>query len=57
MSVRFLTREIGSLAKPPWLVKARRSVPLDEADVAHAKTWGERLGVDGVGAAYRGAHD
>ena len=32
----FLTHEIGSLAKPPWLVKATAGTPLDESDVEHA---------------------
>ncbi len=48
--VRFLSREIGSLAKPPWLVKARRGVPLEEADVEHARAWGERLDVEDHGS-------
>ena len=45
--VRLLTHEIGSLAKPPWLVKANAGSPLDAADIEHAKVWGERLGVEG----------
>src|ERR671935_2105677 len=44
---RFLTHEIGSLAKPPWLVKTSQGRPLEEADIEHARTWGERVGVDG----------
>ena len=47
MSVRFLTREIGSLGKPAWRVKSFAGRPLDEADVAEARRWGERLGVEG----------
>ena len=47
MSVRFATREIGSLAKPPWRVKAFAGRPLEEPDVAAAKRWGERLSVPG----------
>ena len=44
---KFLTHEIGSLAKPPWLVKTSASRPLDDSDVDHARSWGERLGVPG----------
>lgn len=40
-----LTHEMGSLAKPGWRVKAYAGKPLDDRDVAEAKTWGERLGV------------
>ena len=47
MSVRFVTREIGSLAKPPWRVKAFAGKPLEDHDVAEAERWGERLEVDG----------
>jgi 5-methyltetrahydropteroyltriglutamate--homocysteine methyltransferase len=47
LSVRFLTREIGSLAKPPWRVKSFADRPLDEADFAEAERWGRRLEVDG----------
>ncbi len=43
--VRFLTHEIGSLAKPPWHVKTAAGRPLAESDVEHARSWGERLGV------------
>jgi 5-methyltetrahydropteroyltriglutamate--homocysteine methyltransferase len=42
---RFLTHEIGSLAKPPWLVKTSAGQPLEDSDVEHARTWGERLDV------------
>ena len=45
--VRFLTHEIGSLAKPPWHVKTAAGRPLEDSDVEHAKRWGERLGVPG----------
>jgi 5-methyltetrahydropteroyltriglutamate--homocysteine methyltransferase len=45
--VRFLTREIGSLAKPPWRVKTFAGRPLEEGDIAEAERWGRRLGVDG----------
>jgi 5-methyltetrahydropteroyltriglutamate--homocysteine methyltransferase len=44
--VKFLTHEIGSLAKPPWLVKTNAGRPLDDSDLEHARTWGQRLGVD-----------
>jgi 5-methyltetrahydropteroyltriglutamate--homocysteine methyltransferase len=45
--LKLLTHEIGSLAKPPWLVKASAGRPLDETDVEHARTWGQKVGVDG----------
>jgi 5-methyltetrahydropteroyltriglutamate--homocysteine methyltransferase len=41
----FLTHEVGSLAKPPWLVKTNSGRPLTDADVEHARSWGERLEV------------
>jgi 5-methyltetrahydropteroyltriglutamate--homocysteine methyltransferase len=41
----FLTHEIGSLAKPPWLVKTNSGRPLTDADLEHAGTWGRRLEV------------
>jgi 5-methyltetrahydropteroyltriglutamate--homocysteine methyltransferase len=44
---KFLTHEIGSLAKPPWLVKTSAGRPLEPSDVEHARTWGEKLGVAG----------
>jgi 5-methyltetrahydropteroyltriglutamate--homocysteine methyltransferase len=47
LSVRFLTREIGSLAKPSWRVKAFADRPLEDNDVAEAERWGKRLQVDG----------
>ena len=31
--IRFVTREIGSLAKPGWRVKAIASRPVEEKDV------------------------
>ena len=43
----FLTHEIGSLAKPPWLVKTSAGKDLDPGDIEHARTWGEKVGVDG----------
>ena len=42
-----LTHEVGSLDKPSWRVKAFAGKPVDEADVAEARAWGERIGVDG----------
>ena len=47
MSVRFVTREIGSLAKPPWRVKAFAGRRLEPADIEHARSWAERLGIAG----------
>jgi 5-methyltetrahydropteroyltriglutamate--homocysteine methyltransferase len=44
--IRFLTREIGSLAKPGWRVKAIAGRPVEERDVEDARRWGERLGID-----------
>lgn len=41
--VSFSTREIGSLAKPAWRVKALAGRPLDEHDLAEAERWGCRL--------------
>jgi 5-methyltetrahydropteroyltriglutamate--homocysteine methyltransferase len=46
--IRFVTREIGSLAKPGWRVKAVAGRPVEEGDVEDARKWGERLGVEGV---------
>jgi 5-methyltetrahydropteroyltriglutamate--homocysteine methyltransferase len=45
--VKFLTHEIGSLAKPPWLTKSALGRELKESDIEHAHTWGEKVGVDG----------
>ena len=45
--MKLLTHEIGSLAKPPWLVKTSAGRPLDETDIEHARTWGEKVGVAG----------
>ena len=46
-SVRFRTREIGSLAKPAWRVKSVAGRPLGESDIAEAEQWGRRLQLDG----------
>jgi 5-methyltetrahydropteroyltriglutamate--homocysteine methyltransferase len=45
--IRFLTREIGSLAKPSWRVKTFAARPLDESDIAEAERWGTKLGIEG----------
>ena len=45
-SVRFTTREIGSLGKPSWRVKAFAGRPLDEDDVREAERWGKKLEVE-----------
>src|ERR687885_65504 len=47
--IRFVTREIGSLAKPGWRVKAIAGRPVEEGDVEEARRWGERLGIDHEG--------
>jgi 5-methyltetrahydropteroyltriglutamate--homocysteine methyltransferase len=44
----FPTQEIGSLAKPAWLVKATRGQPPSAADLADLDRWAERLGIDGT---------
>ena len=36
---KFLTHEVGSLAKPPWLVKTSAGKPLDESDIEHARVF------------------
>src|SRR5918994_179565 len=46
--IRFVTREIGSLAKPGWRVKAISGRPVEERDIDQAQKWGERLGVERV---------
>ena len=45
--LRFVTREIGSLAKPSWRVKAFADRPLEESDFVAAEEWGRRLEVKG----------
>jgi 5-methyltetrahydropteroyltriglutamate--homocysteine methyltransferase len=44
--IRFVTREIGSLAKPGWRVKAIAGRPVEKRDIEDARRWGERLGID-----------
>jgi 5-methyltetrahydropteroyltriglutamate--homocysteine methyltransferase len=41
-----VTREIGSLTKPGWRVKAVAGRPVEERDAEEARNWGERLGID-----------
>jgi hypothetical protein len=45
--VKFLSHEIGSLAKPSWLVKTAQGRELDPSDIEHARSWGEKVGVEG----------
>jgi 5-methyltetrahydropteroyltriglutamate--homocysteine methyltransferase len=45
--VKLLTHEIGSLAKPPWLVKTAQGRELSESDVEHARSWGQKVDVEG----------
>jgi 5-methyltetrahydropteroyltriglutamate--homocysteine methyltransferase len=47
VSVRFTTREIGSLAKPSWRVKTFAGRSLEETDFDEAERWGRRLEVGG----------
>ena len=44
----FVTREIGSLAKPGWRVKSIAGRPVEKTDVEYARKWGGRLGIEGV---------
>jgi 5-methyltetrahydropteroyltriglutamate--homocysteine methyltransferase len=44
----FPTQEIGSFAKPAWLVKATRGQKPTAADFAEIDRWAERLGIDGT---------
>jgi len=44
----FPSQEIGSLAKPPWLVKATRGQRPSEADLAEIDRWAVRLGIEGT---------
>src|ERR687894_2203187 len=46
--IRFVTREIGSLAKPGWRVKSIVGRPVEERDVEDARAWGNRLDVESV---------
>ena len=42
-----LTHEVGSLDKLGWRVKAVAGRTLEDADIEEARSWGERVGVDG----------
>jgi 5-methyltetrahydropteroyltriglutamate--homocysteine methyltransferase len=42
-----LTHELGSLGKPNWRVKAVAGRPIEDVDLADARSWGERLDVEG----------
>jgi 5-methyltetrahydropteroyltriglutamate--homocysteine methyltransferase len=44
-----LTHEVGSLDKPGWRVKAYAGKELSERDLEEARSWGERIGVEGYG--------
>lgn len=44
----FPTQEIGSLAKPGWLVRATRGQRPTSADLAELDRWAERLGIEGA---------
>jgi 5-methyltetrahydropteroyltriglutamate--homocysteine methyltransferase len=46
----FPTQEIGSLAKPGWLVRATRGQRPSAADLAELDRWAERLEIPGVEA-------
>jgi 5-methyltetrahydropteroyltriglutamate--homocysteine methyltransferase len=42
-----LTHELGSLAKPNWRVKAIAGRAIEGSDLEEARSWGERLQVEG----------
>lgn len=44
-NIRFVTHEIGSLAKPEWRVKVAQGLPIERADIDDAIIWGEKLGI------------
>ncbi|MGH2627602.1 MAG: hypothetical protein ACRDHY_13240, partial [Anaerolineales bacterium] len=44
----FPTQEIGSLAKPPWLLKGVRGTKLSREDWADLDHWGARLEIEGI---------
>ncbi|MDR7545269.1 MAG: hypothetical protein QN120_13575 [Armatimonadota bacterium] len=45
----FPTQEIGSLAKPAWLVKVTRGQKPSASDLTDLDRWAERLGINSVG--------
>ncbi|MCK5547991.1 MAG: hypothetical protein KAI64_03185, partial [Thermoplasmata archaeon] len=47
MSTLFPTQEIGSLAKPPWLLKAYRS-DIGDKELKEVERWGNLLGVESL---------
>jgi 5-methyltetrahydropteroyltriglutamate--homocysteine methyltransferase len=47
LTTPLLTHELGSLAKPNWRVKAIAGRSIDEGDLEEARSWGERLEVEG----------
>jgi 5-methyltetrahydropteroyltriglutamate--homocysteine methyltransferase len=49
MHLPLLTHEVGSLDKPGWRVKAFAGKKLEDRDLDEARSWGERIGVDGHG--------
>jgi 5-methyltetrahydropteroyltriglutamate--homocysteine methyltransferase len=49
MNKLFRTQEIGSLAKPAWLVKATRGQRPSPEDLADLDRWAGLLGIEGVG--------
>lgn len=46
MTERFITHEVGSLAKPVWRVKVGAGKKITEKDIESAISWGEKLGID-----------
>jgi 5-methyltetrahydropteroyltriglutamate--homocysteine methyltransferase len=49
MTRPLLTHEVGSLDKLGWRVKAFAGRKLEEKDLEEARSWGERIGVEGYG--------
>lgn len=47
MKKLFPTQEIGSLAKPSWLLKGLRGQPLSEKDIRELDTWAKKLDIQG----------
>ena len=46
MQNRFITHEIGSLAKPEWRVKVGRNQPITKKEIDEAILWGKRLSLE-----------